>query len=180
MLETEAAMQKAVEAARRSFSGVRTGRANPALVEKIQIEYYGAIMPLKQLASIAVPESRQLLITPFDRSSVPAIEKAIMASDLGITPQTGSDSIRIVLPMLTEDRRRDLIKVIKHYAEDSKVSIRNARHAAIDRIKKQEKDKEITEDDGVILHEKIQKLTDKYNHEIDEALKHKEIEIMEE
>jgi ribosome recycling factor len=158
---------------------VRTGRANPALVDKIQIEYYGATRPLQQLASISVPEARQLLITPFDRSSVQAIEKAILASDLGINPQTGTETIRLNLPPLTEDRRKDLTKVVKQLCEEAKVSVRNARHAAIEKIKKQEKDKEISEDDCKKQQDEIQKLTDLYNHEIDEAAKKKEAEILE-
>ena len=179
MQDTEQAMQKAIEALQRNFSGIRTGRANPALIEKLTVEYYGATIPLQQVASVSVPESRQLLITPFDKSAIQAIEKAVLTSDLGITPQTGADTIRIVLPVLTEDRRKDLTKVVKQYAEEAKVSLRNARHNALDKIKKQEKDKDISEDESKLLQEDIQKLTDRYNHEIDDLLKHKEAEIME-
>ena len=179
MQDLELAMQKALEAAKRNFSGVRTGRANPGLIENIHVDYYGSKMPLKALASISIPDARQLMINPFDKGAVQAIEKAISASDLGITPQTAGDSIRIMLPPLTEDRRKDLYRMVRQMGEESKVSIRNSRHEAIDKIKKQEKDKEITEDEFKSLQDDIQKKTDKYCHEIDELLKKKEVEILE-
>ena len=179
MQDLEVAMQKALEAAKRNFSGVRTGRANPGLIENMHVDYYGSKMPLKSLASISIPDARQLMINPFDKGAVQAIEKAISMSDLGVTPQTAGDSIRIVLPPLTEDRRKDLYRMVRGMGEESKVSIRNARHEAIDKIKKQEKDKEITEDEFKALQDVIQKKTDKYCHEIDELLKKKEVEILE-
>jgi ribosome recycling factor len=171
-------MQKAIDALKKSFGGIRTGRAHPALIEKLEVDYYGSNVPLQQLASISVPESRQLLVTPFDKSAVKAIEKAIMTSDLGITPLTGTDTIRITMPPLTEERRKDLMKVVKQYTEDAKVSIRNARHETIDRLKKQEKAKEITEDEEKNLQNEVQQLTDRYNQEIDKLFKQKEIDIL--
>lgn len=179
MQETESTMQKAIEAVKKHFSGVRTGRANPSLIDSLQIEYYGAFMPLKQIATISVPEPRQLLITPFDRSATAAIEKAIMTSDLGLNPQGGTDTIRINLPQLTEERRKELIKVIRQFAEEGKVSLRNARHATLDQIKKQEKEKVLTEDEAKLRQEALQKITDKYMLQVDELLKKKEIEVME-
>ena len=178
MQDAKTAMESAVSSVKKNFSGVRTGRANTALIDRINVEYYGSAVPLNQLAAVSIPEPRQLMITPFDKTATSAIEKAILTSDLGITPQTGSDNIRIVLPMLTEDRRKELVKIVKQFSEEGKVSVRNARHSAIDTIKKQEKDKVISEDESRKMQDEVQLITDKYTTEIDALLKIKEDEVM--
>jgi ribosome recycling factor len=177
--ESEARMKKTIEALKNNFVAVRTGRANPALLDHIQVEYYGAMMPLKQLATISVPEPRQLLITPFDKGAAAAIEKAIQTSDLGINPKRETNAIRLALPEMSEERRRDMVKVIKKETEDSKISIRNVRREANDDLKKQKADKKITEDDEKSLDKKIQNFTDQYCAEADKLLATKEKEIME-
>ncbi len=177
--ESEAKMKKAIEVLKKNFMAVRTGRANPALLDHINVDYYGAPVSLKQLASISVPEPRQLLITPFDKTSAQAIEKAIMTSDLGINPKREAGVIRLMLPDMSEERRKQLTKVIKKESEDAKVAIRNVRREANDTLKKQKNDKAITEDDEKTLDKKIQDLTNKYTGEIDALLSSKEKELME-
>ena len=177
--ESEAKMKKAVDALKKNFAGVRTGRANPALLDHINVNYYGAPVPLKQIASISVPEPRQLLITPYDKNASQDIEKAIMTSDLGINPKREANVIRLMLPEPSEERRKDLVKMIKKESEEAKVAVRNVRREGIDSLKKQKSSKAITEDDEKTMDKKVQELTDKYCKEIDALLAAKEKEVME-
>jgi len=179
MKESRAKMDKALEVLKKNFAAVRTGRANPALLDHVTVDYYGAPTPLKQLASISVPEPRMLLITPYDKNSAPNIEKAILTSDLGINPRRDAGVLRLVLPEPSEERRKELVKVIKKESEDSKIAIRNVRREANDSLKKQKNEKKITEDDEKTLDKKVQDLTNKHIAEIDTLLKDKEKEIME-
>lgn len=172
-------MKKAVSNLSRELASLRAGRANPSLLEKIQIDYYGAPTPLNQLAGVSVPEARLLLIQPYDKSVVDDIEKAILKSDLGLTPSNDGDVIRITIPPLTEERRNELVKLVKKYAEENKVSVRNVRRDINDDLKKSEKNGEITEDELRRLTDDVQKLTDKYVSEIDKVAEEKEKEIME-
>lgn len=177
--ETEAKMGKAIEALKHNFAAVRSGRANPALLDHLQVSYYGAATPLKQLASISAPEPRTLLITPYDKSASAEIEKAILTSDLGINPKRETTVIRLILPEPSEERRRELVKVIKKETEEAKVSVRNVRREAIDALKKQKSEKKITEDEEKSQDKKTQELTDKFCLEIDRLFTAKEKEIME-
>ena len=171
-------MAAAIDFARSDFATVRTGRATPAMFDKIQAEYYGTPTPLQQLATFQSPEPRVMIINPFDASSLNAIEKAIRDSDLGVNPATDGKSIRVVLPELTEERRKDYIKIVKGKAEDAKVSLRGVRRNAIDQIKKLEKDKEIGEDDAKKAEKRLDDETRKASDEIDKLLKAKEAELM--
>lgn len=175
----EQKMKKTLEATEREFSTIRTGRAHSSLVEGIKVECYATSMPLKQLASIATPEPRMVVIQPWDKSVIGDIEKAILASELGITPNNDGKVIRIAVPQLTEERRDELTKVLKKIAEEGKISLRTARRVANDEIDKLEKTKVITEDDKFKHKDSIQKLTDKYSKEIDNHLISKEKEIHE-
>jgi ribosome recycling factor len=172
-------MGKTVEHTRREFGSIRTGRASTSLLDGIDIDYYGSSVPLNQMANISVPEARLLLITPYDKSALGAIEKAILKSDLGLNPNNDGKVIRIPIPELTEERRKDLVKVVKRLAEDSRVALRNARREANERIKKGEKNGDISEDESHRIMDDIQKITDEYVAQIDELLKVKEKEIME-
>jgi len=178
LLETEAAMEKAFDYLNHEFSAVRTGKASPALVENIDVEAYGAMMKLKQLAVISTPEPRLLVVQPFDGSTVKDIEKALKESRLGINPITDGKLIRLPIPPLTEERRRDLVKGIKQLAEEVRVRIRSARREGIDGLKKLQKDGKITEDDLAGNEGDIQKLTDQFGKKIDGALDAKEADIM--
>jgi len=178
-LKTEERMKDVIEATRREFASIRTGRANPALLDRVSVEAYGDIYPINQVASISVPEPRLLVIQPWDRTLVPSIERAILKSDLALTPMSDGSIIRIPIPALTEDRRRELVKMAKKIAEDMRVRIRNIRREAIDILREQEKNKEITEDDLRHGQEDIQKLTDRFIAEIDSLLEAKEAEITE-
>lgn len=171
-------MDKAIAALRRDLASLRAGRATPALLDKVQVEYYGAMTPVNQLANLSTPDSRTLLIQPWDKSSMSAIEKAIMKSDLGLTPSNDGSVIRIIIPALTEERRSDLVKMTKKYGEEAKVAIRNIRRDANDEIKKLEKSG-ISEDESRRHQEDIQKFTDKFIAEVDKVLAAKEKEIME-
>jgi ribosome recycling factor len=173
-------MVKAAEHLKKECLGVRTGRAHPALVEDIKVDYYGTMTPLKQMGSVTVPESRQILISPWDKTSIKAIEKAIMASSLGVTPQSDGENIRINLPELTGERRVELTKLVKKYAEDARVAVRNVRREGNEIFKKMEKDSEITEDDLHLYQKEIQDLTDEWIKNVDEILEKKEKEILEE
>jgi ribosome recycling factor len=177
--ESEHKMQTAIEVVKKNFEAVRTGRANPALLDHVKVSYYGTDVPLKQLASVSAPQTRMLLVTPFDKNSAKDIEKAILTSDLGVNPSQEGGVIRIFLPEPTEERRRELVKVIKKEAEEGKIAVRNVRREAIEALKKQKKDKAITEDDEKNQDKKIQDLTDKYGREIETLEKTKEKEIME-
>jgi ribosome recycling factor len=177
--QAEDKMHKAIEVTREEFVGVRTGRASPALVQRMTVEYYGTPTPLQQLAGISVPDSRSLLITPYDRNSIGSIEKAIQASDLGINPNNDGTAIRLNFPQLTEERRKELIKVVRDRAEHGRVSIRNIRRHSKEEIDKEIKAGSVSEDDGHRAEKELQRLTDKFVGEIDDMLKRKEAELME-
>lgn len=172
-------METAIQAFTRNLATVRAGRANPSLLDNVFVDYYGAPTPLNQLAQIGAPEARSLVITPFDKSTVVDIEKAIQKADLGLTPSNDGNVIRINIPALTEERRKDLTKVVGKYAEESRVQIRNNRREANDQLKKLEKDGEITEDDLRTSQDNVQKETDRFIEEIDKLTANKEAEIME-
>lgn len=174
-----AKMQKVVDALQREFLTIRAGRANPSVLDKIAVDYYGVPTPINQMAAISVAEARILVIQPWDKSMGNAIYKAILASDLGINPTDDGSAIRIVFPQLTEERRRDIGKTIQKYGEESKVGIRNVRRDAIEDFKAKKKTGEITEDDLKVCEADIQKLTDKFCKAIDDAVATKEKEIME-
>ncbi|MEB3262857.1 MAG: ribosome recycling factor [Synechococcus sp.] len=177
-MDLEASMRKSVEATQRTFNTIRTGRANPSLLDKIQVEYYGAETPLKSLATITTPDSQTIQIQPFDASSINVIEKAISLSDLGLTPNNDGKAIRINIPPLTEDRRKELCKIAAKYAEEGKVALRNIRRDAIDKVKKQEKEGELSEDQSRDEQDKVQKLTDRFIAELEKHLATKEAEIL--
>jgi ribosome recycling factor len=177
--DAENRMKGAITALEEELGGIRTGRANPGLIEKLPIEYYGTETPLLQLASISVPEARALMIRPFDPSTLKAIEKAILASELGLTPNNDGKVIRLNLPALTEDRRRDLVKLVHGRLEEHRIAIRNIRRDSIKDMRDFEKEKMISEDDLKVGEEELQELTDKYINEIDKVGEHKEKEILE-
>ncbi|MGQ9497727.1 MAG: ribosome recycling factor [Desulfotomaculales bacterium] len=172
-------MQKTVEIVKREFASLRAGRATPALLDKILVNYYGTPTPVNQLASISAPEPRLLVVQPWDKSITGEIEKAILKSDLGITPSSDGNVIRLAIPQLTEERRQELVKVIKKKAEEGRVAIRNVRRDANDQLRAKQKEGEITEDELRRGQDDVQKLTDKYIKEIDRLLQAKEKEIME-
>ena len=177
--DAERRMHKSVEAAQGEFSTLRTGRASPALLDRLQIDYYGQQPPLQQLATISAPEPRMLTIQPFDPNSVATIERAIQESDLGLTPSNDGKLIRLPIPQLTEERRKDLVKVVRHMAEEGKVAIRNVRRDAIHHLKELVDNGEVGSDEEHRAEERVQKLTAEHVHEIDELLKKKEAEILE-
>jgi ribosome recycling factor len=179
LLEAEEKMDKAVSVAKEEFSIIRTGRAHPGMFSKITAEYYGTQTPLNQLASFHVPEPRMVVIQPFDKGSLAALEKAIRNSDLGVNPANDGQIIRVVFPELTEERRREYIKTARHKAEDSRVSIRNVRRHAKDALDKLVKNSEAGEDEVRRAERELQELTDSYVAQIDELLKHKEAELLE-
>jgi ribosome recycling factor len=172
-------MDKSVEAAQAEFATLRTGRASPALLDRVQIDYYGQQTPLKQLATIGTPEPRMLTIQPFDPNSVSTIERAIQESDLGLTPSNDGKLIRLPIPQLTEERRKELVKVVRHMAEEGRVAVRNVRRDAIHHLKELVENGEVGSDEEHRAEDRVQKLTDEHVHEIDELLKRKEAEIME-
>ena len=177
--DVESKMNKVIENLKSTLDSVRAGRANPAVLSKIQVEYYGTPTPLQQVATISVPDARTLLIQPWDNSILKSIQKAILASDLGINPQNDGRAIRLVFPPLTEERRKELAKQTRKYGEESKVAIRNIRRDAIEKFKKQQKASEMTEDDYKIAEKDIQKMTDDYIKEIDKISEKKEKELTE-
>lgn len=177
--EADARMQQAVDFAREDLATIRTGRAHPAMFSKLTADYYGAPTPLQQLASFTSPDPRSLLITPFDRSSIAAIEKAIREADLGVNPGNDGNAIRIVMPPLTEERRKEYIKMARSKAEDARVAVRNARRHAMDALKKAEKDSEISEDDLARAEKAMDAQTKKFVESVDELLKAKEAELSE-
>jgi ribosome recycling factor len=177
--ESEGRMQKAIEALKKNFAAVRTGRANPVLLDHIHVDYYGTSVPLKQLAQVAAPEPRVLLVTPYDKSAAQGIEKAILTSDLGINPKNEGGTIRLILPEPTEERRKELVKLVKKESEEAKIALRNVRRDAIEALKKMKGEKQISEDDEKMKDKKVQELTDKYSAETDKLLAGKEKEIME-
>lgn len=177
--DTDQHMDKSVSALSHEFSTVRTGRASGALLENIQVEYYGTLTPLLQIASVSTPEAQLLVVSPYDRSALGSIEKAIQASDLGLNPSNDGSIIRLPFPPLNEERRRELVKVCKGYAEEARVAVRNIRRDSNDKLKKMEKASEISQDDLHRAEDEIQKITDNHTAAIDDALKRKEAEIME-
>jgi ribosome recycling factor len=177
--EAETRMKGAVEALEEDLAGIRTGRAHPALVEKLPVEYYGTPTPLIQLASISVPEPRQLLIRPFDATTLKAIERGILSSELGLTPNNDGKAIRLNLPVLTEERRRDLVKVVHHRVEEARVAVRNVRRDSIKDLRDFEEEKMISEDDLKKGEEELQKITDRIVKEIDAIGERKQKEILE-
>ncbi|MEB3332887.1 MAG: ribosome recycling factor [Synechococcaceae cyanobacterium] len=177
-MDLEASMRKSLDATQRTFNTIRTGRANATLLDKINVEYYGAETPLKSLATLSTPDSQTIQIQPFDASSMSLIEKAISMSDLGLTPNNDGRLIRINIPPLTEDRRKDLCKLASRYAEEGKVALRNLRRDAIDKVKKQEKEGDLSEDQSRDEQERIQKLTDRFIADLDKLLAAKEADIL--
>ncbi len=177
--ETAESMEGAVAHVKREFSGVRTGRATPALVDKMQVEYYGSAVPMQQLASFGVPEARMLVITPFDKSSVEAIEKTIRESDLGLSPSTDGVVIRLAFPALTEERRKQLVKLVRGMAEDGRIAIRNTRRSARTDLDKMRKDGDAPEDTIERAEKKVEELTQTNEAVIDAALTSKEEELLE-
>lgn len=178
LASAETRMKKAIENTQKEFATIRTGRANAAILDRVEAEYYGTVTPINQMAGITVSDARTLLIKPFDKSALKEIEKAIVNSGLGLTPNNDGSVIRLVLPSLTEERRKELTKVVRKYAEESRVAIRNIRRDALDELKKM-KGKEISEDELKRQEESLQKLTDKYVKEIDKMTDAKEAEVME-
>jgi ribosome recycling factor len=176
---SEETMRKSIENLQREFMGIRTGKANPGLVENIKVMYYGQAVPLKQVANIAVPEPRLITVQPWERTLVPEIEKAIQGSELGLNPQSDGVLIRLPIPPLTEERRKELVKVVKRFGEDARIAVRNIRRDANETFKKLEKDHTISEDEMHTRQEEVQKLTDKYVVEVDEVVIAKEKEVME-
>ena len=175
----KAKMEKTIEVMKHEFNTIRAGRANVAVLDKITVDYYGAPTPIQQIASVSTPEPRMLAIQPWDASALKLIEKAILASDLGINPTNDGKIVRLLFPQLTEERRRDLTKEVKHMAENGKVAVRNIRRDAIDHFKKAQKASEITEDELKSLEKDMQDLTDKYVKEVDVESGKKEKELME-
>jgi ribosome recycling factor len=177
--EAEERMGKTVDVLKKDLATLRAGRANPALLDKVQVEYYGVPTPVNQMANISVPESRLLVIQPWDKSTIPNIEKAILKSDLGLTPNSDGTIIRIAIPQLTEERRRELVKVVKKKAEEARVAVRNVRRDVNDMIKELEKEREISEDESKRGLDEVQKVTDKFIKKVDDVFSLKEKEIME-
>ncbi len=177
--ELEERMNKCIDSLRREFASFRTGRANPAILDRITVDYYGTATPINQLANISVPESRLIVIQPWDKSTIGLIEKAILTSDLGLNPANDGAVIRLAIPQLTEERRKEMVKTCHKKAEEAKVALRNIRRDLNDDIKAQEKAKEITEDDSKRAMEDVQKTTDKFIQKVDDVLAQKEKDIME-
>jgi ribosome recycling factor len=177
--DVDSRMSRAIDAMERDFGAIRTGRASTALVERVQVEYYGTSTPLNQLASISVPEAHTIVIQPWDRSALGAIEKAILRSDLGLTPNVDGTVVRLNIPSLTEERRRDLVRLVHKRMEDARVEIRNHRREAADEIKRAERDGDIGADEGRRELEQLQKHTDRWTAEVERVGKHKEQEILE-
>ena len=172
-------MRKSIDAVNADFASVRAGRANASVLDRISVDYYGSPTPIQQIASVSTPDARSLLIQPWDASVLKSIEKAILASDLGLNPQNDGRTIRLIFPALTEERRRDLVKQVKKYGEEAKVAVRNIRRDAMDKFKAQKKKSEITEDDLKIIEKDLQKLTDDYIKEVERIADEKEKELME-
>jgi ribosome recycling factor len=179
LTDAEERMKKAVEALKRELATIRTGRAQPSLVDHLRVDYYGTPTPQNQLATVSAPEARLLTIQPWDRQALTAIEKAIQKSDLGLNPSNDGQLIRLVIPQLTEDRRRELVKLVHRRVEDGRVAVRNVRRDCLEHLRRMEKDKEISEDDDRKAQERLQKLTDQYIKDIDETGHKKEEELLE-
>jgi ribosome recycling factor len=172
-------MNSAIESLKKDFGSIRTGRASLSLLDGIRVDYYGTPTELNQVATLGIPESRQITIQPWDPKSIPDIEKAILKSDLGLTPGNDGKTIRINIPHLTEERRGQLVKVVKKRSEEGRVAIRNIRRDILEELKKKEKEQHISEDDVKKMHDEIQKVTDSYIEKVEDVLHHKEKEIME-
>lgn len=179
MRDGKVRMEDVIEATKKAFAGIRTGRANPGLLDRIVVSYYGTPTPLNQMASVSVPEPRLLVITPWDKSAIKDIEKAILISDLGLVPTNDGSVIRIAIPSLTEERRKDLVRLVRQDAEEHRISIRNIRREMNDAVKKMEKSGDVSEDESRRLQDDIQKQTDDFIAEVDSLLEAKEKEIME-
>jgi ribosome recycling factor len=177
--EAEEKMIKTVSVYKEELQSIRAGRANPQLLDKITVDYYGQVTPLKQVGGISAPEPRLLVIQPWDSKLIPIIEKEILKSDLGLNPSNDGKIIRLIIPQLTEERRKELIKVVKKDGESAKIAVRNVRRDTLDKIKKMEKNKEISEDDLKKAEDELQKITDKYIVQVDAVTKKKEEELME-
>ncbi len=177
LAEAETKMQKAVESTQQAFNTIRTGRASTSLLDKVVVDYYGAQTSLKSLANINTPDSTTITVQPYDRSSLNLIEKAISLSDIGLTPNNDGSTIRLNIPPLTSERRKEFVKIAAKYAEEGKVSIRNIRRDVVDSIRKQEKNAEISEDEAKDLQDQIQKMTDKYINKVETLLAEKEKDI---
>ncbi|MEM8602441.1 MAG: ribosome recycling factor [Cyanobacteria bacterium P01_H01_bin.121] len=178
LAEIEERMQKSVEATMRSFNTIRTGRANPSILDRVMVEYYGTETPLNQLANISTPDATTILIQAYDQGSLSQIERAISLSDVGLVPNNDGKVIRLNIPPLTSERRKEFVKIAAKYAEEGKVSIRNIRRDGVDGARKQEKASELSKDEARDLQDEIQKLTDKYSAKVDELLSQKEKDIM--
>ena len=179
LLEIEERMEKAVQSIQHDFVTIRTGRANPSLLTRVQVDYYGEVTPIQQLASVSVPEPRMLTIQPYDKKIIADIEKAILKSDLGLNPSNDGHVIRLIIPPLTEERRKELVKQSKKIAEEGKIAIRNVRRDGIEHIKKMEKSEGLPKDSSKDAQDEIQKLTDEYIEKVEKVLHNKEKEIME-
>lgn len=177
--EAEQHMDKSLEVLRRELGTIRTGRANPAIIERLSVDYYGAPTELQTIAAINVPDARQLIIQPYDRAAIGNIEKAIRSSDLGFNPSNEGTLIRISIPPLTEERRRDLVKLVHKRTEEAKVAVRNVRRDSMDRLRKMRKDKEISEDEASVVEEDLQKLTDRFIRQVESIGQAKEAEMLE-
>ena len=178
MSKAETRMKDVIESTIREFAGVRTGRANPALLDRIVVDYYDTPTPLNQIANVSAPEPRLLVVAPWDKSVLGKIEKAILKSDVGLVPTNDGNVIRMAIPHLTEERRRELVKVVRRIAEEKRVAVRGVRRDAIEQFRSMEKESVITEDDLKRAQDEIQKVTDKYVSEVDKMLSEKEVEIM--
>jgi len=178
LFEAEEKMEKAIEVAKDDFAAIRTGRANPAMFNKIMVDYYGAPTPLQQLASFQTPEARVVLVSPYDKGSMAAIERALRDSDLGVNPSNDGVVIRLVLPLLTEDRRKEYIKIARHKAEEARVSVRNVRRRAKDELDRIAKDGEAGEDEVNRAEKELEQVTRRHVEAIDDLLKHKESELL--
>ena len=176
--QLEQRMQKTIQALRSELATIRTGRANAALLDHVRVEYYGSMVPINQVGNISVPEPRMLVITPWEKHMLGAIEKAILGSDLGLTPSNDGEVVRIVLPELTEERRRELVRQVRAIGEKAKISVRNIRRDANEDVKRQVKEEGLSEDESKRLQDRIQKVTDRFIAEIDEIVAHKEQDIL--
>ncbi len=176
--DTQDRMQKSVDAIKREFASIRTGKASTSLVEGIKVDYYGSMTPLSQVASVSIPDPKLLVIQPWEKKLIPEIAKAIQKSDLGLNPLTDANVVRLPIPPLTEERRKDLVKLVKKISEEGKIAVRNIRREANDQFKNAEKEKEISEDDSRKAQERVQEITDEFIESIEELVKKKEEEIM--
>ncbi|MCL0076461.1 ribosome recycling factor [Dehalococcoidia bacterium] len=179
LVTTEAKMTKAVEVLGRELAVLRTGRASPSLLEHIRVDYYGTPTPLNQLAGISAPEARMLIIQPWDRAIVPAIEKAIIKSDLGLNPSSDGNAIRLVIPQLTEERRKELVRVVRKKVEERRIAVRNVRREALEKLRAMEREKEISQDEEKRALNQLQALTDRFIEKVDRIGKDKETEVLE-